>query len=175
MPSLCPTLPAETAEGKPHDSQFRVVLSDSLSISGTASPETNVFCSKYTKAFMDSTAQTAGSYTEPVSIEETSHSWTHRAVYHATSLHFAFLEGKAKQNITLQIWRHAHTSTCGVQNQLLCIHAHTEFTLPKPLSKSIFQGVCIPPGEKPVLSLRKVAFLLQIGAIRLSCFLRCQT
>lgn len=50
---------------------------------------------------MDSTAQTAGSYTEPVSIEETSHSWTHRAVYHVTSLHFAFLEGKAKQNITL--------------------------------------------------------------------------
>lgn len=92
--------PAETAEGKPHDSQFRVVLLDSLSISGTASPETNVF----TKAFMDSTAQTAGSYTEPVSIEETSHSWTCRAVYHATSLHFAFphlLEGKAKQNITL--------------------------------------------------------------------------
>lgn len=129
---LCPMPPAEAAEGKPHDSQFRVVLSDSLSISGTASLDTNVFCSN------DTTAQTAGSYTEPVSIEETSHSWTHRAVYHTTSLHFAFPH-QLYRNITLAADMEAHSYIYMRLAKTAAVHACTHGVhLAQAISKEYF-------------------------------------
>lgn len=147
-------------------------LTHSLNIFGVNCPKTS--CFKDAGTLMDITGEAAGSFIEAVAIRETSHSQSHRGASHATCCMFAFqyqLSGKAELNITQDANIHTLCARLATHTYKHTVH------LAKAGSKEHLLESVNTSSEKPVLSLRKVALLLQIGAILLSFFfffLRCQ-
>lgn len=116
---------------------------------------------------MDITGEAAGSFIEAVAIRETSHSQSHRGASHATCCVFAFqyqLSGKAELNITQDANIHTLCARLATHTYKHTVH------LAKAGRKEHLLESVNTSSEKPVLSLRKVALLLQIGAILLSFF-----